>query len=71
MIKEDTFEGLKKLKTTETWVLIRDVKQQDDGVEDVKQLLEKPRYELLKYDVHPNALTQSGNYHFSECYQVK
>lgn len=27
--------------------------------------LDKPRYELLRYDVHPNALTQSGNYHFS------
>ena len=27
--------------------------------------LDKPHSELMRYDVHPNALTQSGNYHFS------
>lgn len=32
--------------------------------------LDKPHSELMRYDVHPNALTQSGNYHFSgkECF---
>lgn len=47
----------------ETWCLVRGSKQ--DAVK-----LDKPHSELMRYDVHPNALTQSGNYHFSASYQA-
>lgn len=43
------------------------VQKNKNGSEDEANhaILKKPCYELLKYDVHPNALTQSGSYHFS------
>ncbi|XP_032236995.2 structural maintenance of chromosomes flexible hinge domain-containing protein 1-like isoform X1 [Nematostella vectensis] len=47
----------------ETWFLVRANRTEEFT-------LKKPRYELLRYDVHPNALTQSGNYHFVSSYQA-
>lgn len=47
----------------ETWCLVRSSK-------DEAFILDKPHSELMRYDVHPNALTQSGNYHFSASYQA-
>ncbi|XP_015762340.1 PREDICTED: structural maintenance of chromosomes flexible hinge domain-containing protein 1-like [Acropora digitifera] len=40
------------------------------GSTDESFKLDKPHSELMRYDVHPNALTQSGNYHFSASYQA-
>ncbi|KAK2571643.1 Structural maintenance of chromosomes flexible hinge domain-containing protein 1 [Acropora cervicornis] len=43
-------------------------------LEDNFHVLKNSRLEtwclLMRYDVHPNALTQSGNYHFSASYQA-
>ncbi|XP_073245527.1 structural maintenance of chromosomes flexible hinge domain-containing protein 1-like [Porites lutea] len=47
----------------ETWCLVR-------GSSEESYKLDKPHSELMRYDVHPNALTQSGNYHFSASYQA-
>ncbi|XP_078348913.1 structural maintenance of chromosomes flexible hinge domain-containing protein 1-like [Oculina patagonica] len=47
----------------ETWCLVR-------GSKEEAFTLDKPHSELMRYDVHPNALTQSGNYHFSASYQA-
>ena len=53
-------ESFKWFRTSrlETWCLVRATNM--DSYE-----LDHPHSELMRYDVHPNALTQSGNYHFS------
>ncbi|XP_065660153.1 structural maintenance of chromosomes flexible hinge domain-containing protein 1 isoform X3 [Hydra vulgaris] len=60
---EEKFNEVMTSGAPETWLLILSDKEKDFK-------LERPRFELLKYDVHPNALTQSGNYHFSSPYQA-
>lgn len=59
---EGSFHDLKRSRL-ETWCLVR-------GSTDESCKLDKPHSELMRYDVHPNALTQSGNYHFSASYQA-
>lgn len=69
-LDEEGFASLKTSTMRETWLLVRERESNDESSNSHSIVLEKPRYELLKYDVHPNALTQSGSYHFSECYQA-
>lgn len=56
-LDDESFKWFRRSRL-ETWCLVRATNM--DSYE-----LDHPHSELMRYDVHPNALTQSGNYHFS------
>ena len=73
LISEAKFRDDPVLSSLLITILLQDdftfqVRANEDGEESLLEpavVLERPRQELMKYDVHPNALTQSGSYHFS------